>query len=122
MARFHSRLIWYLLLILVLKRVSSSPGGPSPTFCSEVFDHFHRCIGFLTGLKPYPAYACCVGISQLNEQARRVQNGPKAICQCIEDVSYVTKSLYIASHIHELSARCQVHRSFPISIAMDCSK
>lgn len=117
-----SRLTAYLLLLVLLTGVSSSKTESPSILCSDVFSHFQSCIGFLTGLKPYPAYACCISISLLNEKTRRVQDGPKAVCQCIEDVSYVTKSLYNISRIHELSTSCQRHRSFPISIAMDCSK
>ncbi|KAK4786686.1 hypothetical protein SAY86_010519 [Trapa natans] len=128
MAQFSSRLIQYLCLLLIVVLLlmgfsSSSTATESPSIiCSDVFGYFRKCIGFLTGIKPCPGYACCISISELNEKTQQLQDGPKTVCQCIEDVSYVTKSIYNFSRIHQLNTICQKHLSFPISIAMNCSK
>ncbi|XP_039154825.1 uncharacterized protein LOC104456847 [Eucalyptus grandis] len=95
--------------------------GDEFTFCVDVYQHFANCIGFLEGLAPEPPRACCNNLLTLNDLAKQNQFGPELLCRCIEDIGYVMDAPFVPSRIENLRGECQVHLSFPISNAMNCS-
>ncbi|GAB4859573.1 hypothetical protein Ancab_011041 [Ancistrocladus abbreviatus] len=91
--------------------------------CSIVLQDFLPCMNFLGGQLPNPENNCCDNIKKLNRVAATFKFGSRRICQCIEDFTDVMKFQFIPSRIEALPGKChQLHHSFPISIAMDCSK
>lgn len=99
----------------------SSSRGDEFAFCVDVYQQFADCMDFLRGVAPKPPTACCNNLLTLNDLAKQNQFGPERFCQCIEDIAYVTDTPYIPSRIDNLRRKCQVHLSFPISNAMNCS-
>ncbi|CAN0896790.1 Non-specific lipid-transfer protein A [Linum grandiflorum] len=92
------------------------------TYCSSVFREFVQCVPYIAGMSISPT-ACCEAINALNYKAHKDEDGPKLICQCIEDMAYVMNIRFIESRISSLNKEtCHVSKSFPISNSMNCSK
>ncbi|KAF8043325.1 hypothetical protein BT93_A1613 [Corymbia citriodora subsp. variegata] len=110
--------IIHLSLLLPLFALSR---GDEFTFCVDVYQQFADCMEFLEGLAPEPPRACCDNLPTLNDLAKQNQVGPELLCRCIEDIAHVLDTPYVTSRIDDLLGKCQVHLSFPISNAMNCS-
>ncbi|CAN1160899.1 Protein ARABIDOPSIS THALIANA ANTHER 7 [Linum perenne] len=92
------------------------------TYCSSVFRDFVPCVPYISGMSHYPT-PCCEAINALNYKAHQNKEGPKLICQCIEDMAYVMNIRFIESRISSLDEEmCHLSKSFPISNSMNCSK
>ncbi|EOX99473.1 Bifunctional inhibitor/lipid-transfer protein/seed storage 2S albumin superfamily protein, putative [Theobroma cacao] len=89
--------------------------------CSKGANYFFPCINYVGGFSPKPAKDCCSGLEELNKMTKE-KEGPENICQCIEDMAYVTNVPFIASRVQSLPEDCHIHLSFPISISMNCSR
>ncbi|PRQ49944.1 putative plant lipid transfer protein/Par allergen [Rosa chinensis] len=111
-----------LVLVPVLLLCSSLGKAQTTEYCTNVFEEFSSCLGFLGELSPEPTAACCDSLTSLNSLAQQEDSGPRMICECIESSSYWTRIPFSASRIQELPTSCQLHLSFPISNSMDCSK
>ncbi|CAH9126847.1 unnamed protein product [Cuscuta epithymum] len=97
-----------------------SPPPPPPSMeerhrCEDVRCRFPSCLDYLSGAEDSPSLTCCTNLEALNCIAR--EEGPRRICQCIEDL----RPSLLESRIRGIYKECGIHLSFPISQHMDCS-
>ncbi|CAN1184473.1 Non-specific lipid-transfer protein 13 [Linum perenne] len=114
------------LILLMLINISSASlvttmDSHRKTYCSNVYRDFVPCVPYIAGMSVSPR-PCCEAINALNYKAHQDKDGPKLICQCIEDMAHVMNIRFIASRIALLDEEmCHLSKSFPISNSMNCS-
>ncbi|KAM7274456.1 hypothetical protein ACFE04_016322 [Oxalis oulophora] len=105
---------------LVLSIVCGS--AVTTDYCSRVEKYFFPCMVYVGGISGDLTGKCCRGIEKLNKRTKQTENGSSMTCQCIENMAYVMNIPFDGSRIGDMSAKCNLHFSFPISVRMDCSR
>lgn len=91
--------------------------------CDEVDACFSYCEVYVDGISANPTRECCDNLLILNGRVKYIDNGVRRYCYCIEGFSNSHyHHPYLQSRIQNMSRICDIHRSFPISEHMDCSK
>ncbi|KDP24099.1 hypothetical protein JCGZ_25756 [Jatropha curcas] len=121
-----ARMVGYFLVTLFLvSELSMVQPQPLGNVCLPVYIEFPYCLGFLWGLYKEPGGLCCETVKRLNLLAKQGL-GAKYVCWCIENmtkcIAKTSPYRLNATRISELPKLCNTHLSFPISVAMDCSK
>ncbi|MCE3216264.1 hypothetical protein HAX54_005779 [Datura stramonium] len=91
--------------------------------CNEVDACFSYCEVYVDGTAANPTRECCDNLLILNGRVKYIDNGVRRYCYCIEGFSNSHyHPPYLQSRIQNMTKICGIHRSFPISEHMDCSK
>lgn len=117
-------IVVFFALLLVIQRPSNAfKILEEDPICEEVNDCFEYCEDFIDGMARYVTRECCDNLLILNGRVKYVDNGVSRYCYCIEDFSNSHyHPPYLQNRIGDLTTICGIHRSFPISEHMDCSK
>ncbi|KAK9905419.1 hypothetical protein M0R45_000172 [Rubus argutus] len=107
--------------VMIIVLICGSAKGQASNFCAQTWNEFSNCMRFITGLFSQPSAQCCDSVRRLNMMAKSNENGPRNICQCIEDMSRTYGIPFVASIIQDLPIKCNAHLSFPISNSMNCT-
>lgn len=109
--------------LLAIQRPNNAFKILDDPICEEVNDCFEYCEDFIDGIARYATRECCDNLLILNGRVKYVDNGVSRYCYCIEDFSNSHyHPPYLQNRIGDLTTICGIHRSFPISEHMDCSK
>ncbi|XP_010526507.1 PREDICTED: protein ARABIDOPSIS THALIANA ANTHER 7 [Tarenaya hassleriana] len=114
-------------LVAMATMVSASNQVEMNYLCEEVFENFAPCMGFVEGIFRRPSPECCGGVKRLNKLAKATEVGEKGnnverVCECIEIMGRAQHLPFLGSSISDLPSMCSLHLSFPVSVAMDCSR
>lgn len=121
------------LMVIVMAVEIPLPGAatsildftPQNVTCHDVINYFAYCQEFVDGNEDDPTPVCCNNLHIMNEKVGQEERGTRRYCYCIEvfcDTFSQPHPPYLASRIEDLDKKCHIHRSFPISEHMDCTK
>ncbi|XP_049413874.1 protein ARABIDOPSIS THALIANA ANTHER 7-like [Solanum stenotomum] len=112
-----------IVLITISPYYNASKIFHEDAICDEVDACFAYCEVYVDGIAANPTRECCDNLLILNGRVKYIDNGVRKYCYCIEDFSNSHYHRpYLQSRIQNMSRICGIHRSFPISEHMDCSK
>ncbi|XP_010433226.1 PREDICTED: protein ARABIDOPSIS THALIANA ANTHER 7-like [Camelina sativa] len=118
-----------IVTFLVLTKTAVSQDTNPMELCRDVFVRFMPCMGFVEGVYQQPSPECCRGVSHLNHGVKITPPGSREehreverVCVCIEIMANANHLPFLPNAISNLPLRCSLTLSFPISVAMDCSR
>ncbi|CAN8230181.1 unnamed protein product [Cochlearia groenlandica] len=127
-----------LLVLTIIKTVLSQDRGFPMEQCTDVFESFMPCMGFIEGMFIQPSPQCCRSVTHLNNIVKftsprsRKEKGEnnnnnnigevERVCECVEIMGKANHLPFIPTAINNLPLFCSLTLSFPISVAMDCSQ
>ncbi|XP_060188711.1 protein ARABIDOPSIS THALIANA ANTHER 7-like [Lycium barbarum] len=113
----------FVAVVLMVVLISTPCYASKDEICKDVDACFEYCEVYVEGITPNPTRECCDNLLILNGRVKYIDNGVRRYCYCIEDFSHSHyHPPYLQSRILNMARICGIHRSFPISEHMDCSK
>ncbi|CAH2077690.1 unnamed protein product [Thlaspi arvense] len=122
-----------IMLVTFLALVKTTVSDRYPIeLCSDVFNSFMPCMGFVEGIFQQPSPQCCRGVTHLNNIVKFTSPGSRKnrqgsgeierVCECIEIMGRADHLPFLSPAISNLPLLCSLSLSFPISVGMDCSQ
>ncbi|XP_051128893.1 non-specific lipid-transfer protein C, cotyledon-specific isoform-like [Andrographis paniculata] len=88
--------------------------------CSTVDMKAASCINYATGKEATPSKPCCLGLQQLAQSVKAVDD-KKAICRCLKQGVKNFAGVQ-DRYLSKIPTACNIKVGFPVSLNTDCEK
>ena len=113
-------LLTFLNLLLLSPPSNSSFVQNLSPECDAVITDLDPCAQFIRDAEATPNLACCIGVRNLADMARR-KSGVKEICECLKEA--LDGSIYDPARIPDLPRKCEAKFNLPpVEHNTDCTK